>query len=286
MGNNKSLEERFTDTLAGFGPWLAPIPSAAMVSNAMLKHFVWVTEPVAMASAVVVELLGLTTASTALTLYDYNAQRSADEPRAPFWLAAVLVGVYFASTIALTVIMEIVPGWMVAAPALFPILALVGTVNIALRRSHAGRVKAIADRKAEQQAEQERQRRQAEARRLEDERKAEALRLEAKADAERKAAERKAERAERKAKRPAPSTDAPNDASIDTQSVKALAARREKYESNLQQLLDAYRVNRELGPTDAATLLGVSRETIYNYKAELAKRGHIHENGNGLEVLA
>jgi hypothetical protein len=263
----QSLEARATDAIAGLVPWLAPIPSAVLVANATMNHLAW-SLPVAIVAGLIIEGLGLTSTSTALTLWDWNARRPKGEPRAPFWLAGLMVAVYLVSTIGLTVVLDMDVALVHIAPALFPVLALVGTINIALRSQHKHRLERIAQ--AEQLARDE-------ALKAEQERKA---------DEERRRLERKADReARRQAKLPGVSNEVSNDRSIDTYSDKGVQSRREKYESNLTALLDAYRDNRELGPSEAARMFDVTRQTIDNWRDELEKRGLIHQNGNGLEVL-
>ena len=198
--STNSLEMKVTNFMAGAVPWLAPVPSAALVVNATQKHLQW-SEPIAVIAGAVIEGLGLTSTSTALTLWDWNARKPANEPKAPFWIAAVLVGVYFASTISLTVVLDANSGLTHIAPAIFPILAIVATVNIALRSQHAHRLERIrladeASRQSALQAEQDRKRQAAEA-------KADQLRreMDAKAEAERLRLEEKADREARRQER-------------------------------------------------------------------------------------
>lgn len=192
-GVSRSIEAWLTNVIAGVVPWLAPVPSAALVANATKKHLAW-SEPIAVIAGIIIEGLGLTSTSTALTLWDFNARKGEREPKAPFGIAALLVGVYFVSTIALTVVLDANSGLTQYAPAIFPILAIVATVNIALRSQHAHRLERIAAteeaaRLAAEKVEEERKRAEAEA-------KAEQLRLAREADerAERLRLERKADR--------------------------------------------------------------------------------------------
>ncbi len=200
--STNSRESRITDFMAGALPWLAPIPSAVLVANATMAYLKW--DPlVAGVAGAVIEGLGLTSSSTALTLWYFNARKPQDEPRAPYGIAALLLGVYFASTILLTVVLGMDTSLTHLAPAIFPVLSIVATVNIALRSQHANRLERIAaaeeaERLAAEKAEQERKRASAEA-------KAEQLRreMEEKADAERLRLERKADREARQAERQA-----------------------------------------------------------------------------------
>ena len=251
----RSVEAWVTDTIAGLIPWLAPIPSAVLVANATMRHLAW-SLPVAIVAGLIIEGLGLTSTSTALTLWEWNARRPADEPKAPFWLAGLMVAVYLVSTIGLTVVLDMDVTLVHIAPSLFPILALVGTINIALRSQHKHRLERI--NFSERQA---------------------------RIDAEIDKAERKAERDERrKAKLAEASMNASNDATIDGLINKLQAGRAAKKATIIDAMLDAYRVNPHVGDTELGGMVGVTRQTVYNYKHELERAGRVHINGNGVEV--
>jgi hypothetical protein len=265
--STNSLEAKVTDFIAGLVPWLAPIPSAVLVANATLKHLGW-SQPVAIVAGLIIEGLGLTSTSTALTLWDWNARRPANEPKAPFWLAGLMVGVYLVSTIGLTVVLDLDTTLVHIAPAVFPILALVGTINIALRQQHKNRLARIAEsdrlaRMAAQKAEQER-----------------------KAEDERKRQERKAER---DAKRQASVQQSVNQQSIDglldTNQARLQAGRASKKASNIDMMLDIFKTDPHAEITGVARKLSIGRQTVYNYLDELEKAGRVHVNGNGVEIL-
>jgi len=254
---NQSIEARITDFIAGFVPWLAPIPSAALVVSATQKYLGWPIG-IAIVAGAIIEGLGLTSTSTALGLWEFNARKVENEPKAPFWLAAILVGVYFASTLGLTVVLDGNSGLTHIAPALFPILAIVATVNIALRSQHARRLERIAQ--ADERARQD-------AIRAEEERKM---------DAERKRQERKESR---EARRQSFTPGALKDGSIDVSVDRLLAGRAAKKAAVIDAMVDAYRANPRIGDTELGDRLGVSRQTIFNYRKELEKAGRIHRNG-------
>lgn len=197
-----SLKRTLTDAASEIGAWLAPLPSAVSVANAAHRHLGY--EPwLAFIVGAIVELLGFATTNRAADLWEYNQTRRADEPKAPFWLAAVLVGLYIVSTIALSVISDLAQDVVHFLPAIFPIMALTGTVNVALGRQQSRRIEhncqaAEARRLAAEKAEEERK---------ESEAKAEADRkqaaAEAKAEAERLRLEEKSEREARRLERKA-----------------------------------------------------------------------------------
>jgi len=149
-----NLETVLTDGIAAIGPWLTPIPSAALVAQATVEHLGW-SRGLGWVTAAIIESLGITTVNTALTLWNYNRTRRKTDQAAPFLLAAALALVYLASTIGLTVLLDIVPHLARFAPALFPLLAMVGAVTLALRAGHKHRLQAIQAAKAERQAERQ-----------------------------------------------------------------------------------------------------------------------------------
>lgn len=134
-------EEGFIDFVAKLSPWLAPLPSAFFVFDATQKHLhtgvqlSWVI-------AIVIETLGLTTTHTALSMHGWNrAHEDQPEKQSPFILAVCLALVYILATLSLIGVLEIRPDWQHYAPAMFPLLAVVGAVNLALRSLHNQRVR-------------------------------------------------------------------------------------------------------------------------------------------------
>lgn len=243
------VESNLTDGIAAFGPWITPIPSAALVANATVQHLHW-SSALGWVTAGIIESLGLTTVSTALTLWEYNAGRRKTDPSAPFPLAASLVGVYLVSTIGLTVLLDILPDLSRYAPALFPLLALVGAVNLALRAGHRRRLSTLAQERAEK-------------------------------------------RAERQATRPPvesltgrfASESASSSVNADSFLVKARQARTVIQANRMNNLLTLYLDNPNIGVTDAARTLNMSRQTIYTYLDRLECDGRIRRNGHGIEII-
>ncbi len=242
------IETNLTDGIAAFGPWITPIPSAVLVANATVKDLHWSAE-LAWVAAAIIESLGLTTVSTSLLLWEYNAGKRKTDPDAPFLFAASLVGVYLVSTIGLTVLLDIFPDLARYAPALFPILALVGAVNLALRSGHRRRLASIAQDRADRKA-------------------------------------------ERQANRPImgnlsdllESNTSSNTVNPDNSLVKARLARKNIQGSRLDSLLTLYLDNPNMGVTDAARTLNMSRQTVYTYLDRLENDGRIRRNGHGVEI--
>jgi len=243
------IETNLTDGIAAIGPWITPIPSAVLVANATVKDLHWGTE-LAWIAAAIIESLGLTTVSTSLLLWEYNADKRKTDPDAPFLLAASLVGVYLVSTIGLTVLLDIFPDLARYAPALFPILALVGAVNLALRSGHRRRLAGIAQDRAERKAERQ------------------AVRPTAGSLTELLT-----------------SNAASNSIKPDSTLIKARQARAVIQGNRIDNLLTLFRDNPTIGVTDAARTLNMSRQTVYSYLERLETEGRIRRNGHGVEII-
>jgi len=243
------VETNLTDGIAAIAPWITPLPSAALVANAVVQDLHW-TPALGWITAAIIESLGLTTVSTSLQLWDYNTGKRKTDPNAPFYLAASLVGVYLFSTIGLTVLLDIYPEMGRFAPALFPMLALVGAVNLALRSGHRRRLASIiqerADRKAERQV----------------------VRPTTGSLTELLT-----------------SNTASNAAHPDSSLVKARQAKTVIQGNRMDSLLTLYRDNPGIGVTDAARTLSMSRQTVYTYLGKLESDGRIRRNGNGVEII-
>jgi hypothetical protein len=243
------IEANLTDGIAAFGPWITPIPSAVLVANATVKDLHWGTE-LAWIAAAIIESLGLTTVSTSLLLWEYNADKRKTDPAAPFLLAASLVGVYLVSTIGLTVLLDIFPAMARYAPALFPILALVGAVNLALRSGHRRRLASIAQDRADRKAERQATRPNA------------------------------GNLTDLLASNPTSITVNP-----DSSLVKARQARTIIQGNRMDNLLALFHDNPTIGVTDAARTLNMSRQTVYSYLDRLENDGRIRRNGHGVEII-
>lgn len=249
QGRIAQTEEVLTDLIAGLAPWLTPVPTAYLVGRATIAYLRWPL-PIALVAAVIIEALGLAAVNTALTLREYNAQRRKTDPRAPFAVAAALVGVYLAVAVLLTVALDIVPDLARWAPAVFPLLSLAGVTVLALRSDQRRRLTAIASDKAERQAERQ--------------------------------AKRQAPPARVSSR---VSSGVSNNTQLDAPLDRLQAGRKAKLDARLDTLLDACLDNPNLTPVDAARLLGVSRQTVYTYIGTLEAAGRLKRNGSGWEVL-
>ena len=134
-------EEGVIDFVAKLSPWLAPLPSAFFVYEATMHHLTdW--QPLAFTIAVVIETLGLTTTHTALGMHAWNKTHyDHPEKQAPFGLSVILACAYVAATLSLIGVLEVFPDFEHYAPAMFPLLAVVGAINLALRSHHNTRIR-------------------------------------------------------------------------------------------------------------------------------------------------
>jgi hypothetical protein len=134
-------EEGIIDFVSKLSPWIAPLPSAWFVHDATVNHL-HANTGLAWVIAIVIETLGLTTTHTALGMHGWNkAHTNQPEKQAPFALSVILAVVYVAATLMLISVLEVKPEWQHYAPAMFPILAVVGAVNLALRSHHNNRIR-------------------------------------------------------------------------------------------------------------------------------------------------
>jgi hypothetical protein len=245
-----NLEKNAIKAVGKLSPWLAPFPSAYFVARSAIVHLA-LPLPVAVVVAAIIETLGLATVHTALWAYDWNAHKRKTDPRAPVGLATALGSVYVVATLGLVVFLEVWPALAVYAPALFPALAVVGALNLAMISRQEQREAAVRLEKAERQATREAQR-----------------------------------QGPRLVTHPRLSGESSRTAILNASLDAARQTRRARRDTRLDALLTFYASNPEAGPTEAGRTIGVSRQTVYTYLAELEATGRITRNdGRGIEVL-
>ena len=235
-----NLEKNAVRIVAKLSPWLAPFPSAWFVGRSAMSHLD-LPLPVAMVVAAIIETLGLATVHTALWSYDWNSSKRKSDPKAPVVLAVALGGVYVTATLGLVVFLEVWPMLSTYAPALFPALAVVGAVNLALISQQERREGLVLEQKAERQAIREgrcQTRRQV-------------------------------------------SHVTTFDGTLDA----LLSARRAKRKARVDALLAFYASYPDGGATQAARAVGVSRQTVYTYLAELQAAGQVDRSNGTVTVL-
>jgi hypothetical protein len=264
-----NLEKQAVKTVAKVAPWLAPLPSAYFVARAAMDHL---TLPLVVAAiaAAIIETLGLSTVHTALWLSDYNAHKRKSDPHAPTILAVALGAVYVAATLGLVVFLEVWQGLATYAPALFPVLAVVGAVNLALI------------------AQQERREAGIEAQKAEAREKRKARRLSKRVSKTPVQELSKASAGSALVDSVSGVQNVHNTVS-DAQDVSSLGAvnvsRQERKGQLLDALLDIYQANPDTGATEISRQLGIGRSTVYHYLGELETAGKVRKNGHGVEVL-
>ena len=155
-----NLEKNAVRVVSKLSPWLAPFPSAYFVARSALMHLD-LPLPVAVVVAAIIETLGLATVHTALWAYDWNARKRKTDPSAPVGLAVTLSAVYVVATLGLVVFLEVWPFLAIYAPVLFPALAVVGALNLAMISRQEQREAAVEAERALRQAERQARRQRA-----------------------------------------------------------------------------------------------------------------------------
>ena len=127
----KIRENDVVSIIARLSPWLAPIPSAFFVTRSCIIHL---NIPIAIGIIIglIIESLGITSINTWMRLQEWNITKRKSDPSAPSNISLLLVIGYFSSVILLTIVLEIYPALAIYSPALFPLLAVIGAVNLNL----------------------------------------------------------------------------------------------------------------------------------------------------------
>lgn len=142
---------------AKIAPWAADLPVAYLAARNIIDMLQW-HPAIGWIAAAAVEALGLACTSTALEFADYNATRNSKQPPAPTGLAWAMVGVYFGSSLVLSLLATFT-GLELFAILVWPVISSVGTLVHAMRKDHARRLAANEQVKA--QAREDRERRKA-----------------------------------------------------------------------------------------------------------------------------
>ena len=144
-----ALEKTLVDNVAATVPWLAPVIPAAIAYDHM--ESVLLFDPwLAFVGAAVVELLGLSTVTTAVQFWQYNkvpallvagdSAKPETEGRAPFGMAFAAAAFYFLVVITVNVLLDEAGGTARLAKALLSTLSIVGALTVAIRSQHRRRV--------------------------------------------------------------------------------------------------------------------------------------------------
>jgi hypothetical protein len=153
------FENSLVKTVSKISLWLAPLPSAYFVSRASVTHLV--TFPFQYLIAVVIELLGISTMHSALWLYGWRQESLTEKGNLRTGYAAVTSleiilsvifgAIYLVTTISIIVVLEVAPAWSTVAPALFPLMSVVGAANLALIARQESRERLLAEHKESKQ---------------------------------------------------------------------------------------------------------------------------------------
>jgi hypothetical protein len=244
-----TVEKNLVKLVAKLAPWLAPFPSAYFVARSGMAHL---SLPllVAIVVAAIIETLGLSAVHSALWLADWNASKRKTDPQASVTVAVALGAVYLVATLGLVVFLEVWPSLATYAPALFPALAVVGGVNLALISQQECREATVKVEKEERKAARQSVRPKDEA------------------------------RPSRLTSRQASKTGI-----LDAQMDALRQGRKSKRDARLDALLTFYLDNPDAGPTEASQAIGVARQTVYNYLEELEAAGRLARNDGTVRVL-
>ncbi len=236
-------ERNIVKFVAKLSPWLAPLPSGFFVARASMKHLV-LPLPVAVAVGVIIELLGIASVHTWLWLSDWNTNKRKSDPDAPTGYAAFLGVIYIITTISLTVVLEVRPDLSTYAPALFPLLAIVGAINLALIAQQEQREVIVNHGRIERHEKRT---------------------------------------ASYSIHQPLTGQDdtvhMSTMAKMNTGLQAANAARQLNRNALLNTIIDIVDNNPDIGVTELARQIGRSRTTVYKYLEELEHSGQIHRNG-------
>lgn len=125
---------------AKIAPWAADLPVAYLAARNIIDVLQW-HPAIGWVAACAVEALGLACTATALEFADYNATRNSKQPPAPTGLAWAMVGVYFGSSLVLSLLATFT-GLELFAILVWPVISSVGTLVHAMRKDHVRRLAA------------------------------------------------------------------------------------------------------------------------------------------------
>ena len=260
---NRSQEQssylrRLSSDLLNFitkvAPWLAPIPSAALVYRASQQHFHF-SPVISVILALVIETVGLTSISNALSLWEFNQSKRKIDKLAPFVIALLMIAFYLISTIGLTYFLEVYPNLSKFGVIFLPFLGIMGVINIALRSDLERRLLIISQEKTERK-----------------EKRIASCQTTSKLNLL-----ENGEKGQR---------NLSNNTSIYDEIDRLQAGRRAKFDTRIQQTLDIYSDYPGMKISDAARRIGVSRQTMHSYVNQLTDQGKLKKNGHGIETVA
>ena len=149
MNNGHEIRIIATITL-----WTAPLPAAFFVGRSVYYHLIYTWHlplgvlglVAAIIAGMMIELVGILSAHTALATGRWNRRgdvrrEHSHKERAPFGWAVGCFAIYAAAAVALTVVLEWLPEFAVAAPALFTIMAAAAYLSVGIYEQHLDRLR-------------------------------------------------------------------------------------------------------------------------------------------------
>lgn len=140
----RNSETSLVNLLSALAPWLAPLAPAFM-SYYHMDGVLDFPGYVAMAVAIVVEILGLSAISTILAFWTYNRRRVAEYRKAPVFLAVFSFVFYLAIVLVINVMLDAakIPDagmnqdWVIVlARAMLTLLSVPAAIILAVRTQH------------------------------------------------------------------------------------------------------------------------------------------------------
>ena len=148
-----AIEHEAVDIATRLAPWLADLPVAYLAGSNIIQVLRW-PPVIGWAAALGVEMLGLSCVAVALEFRGYNSRKRKTDPAAPEPLAWGMVGVYFVSSLCLSLLATFTQLAMFAI-LVWPVMAGAATFVHALREDHYRRLEMVAADKAEDKAERQ-----------------------------------------------------------------------------------------------------------------------------------
>lgn len=134
----RDAESSIVNFLSVFAPWLAPIVPAYMTfqhaTNVLGFPYI-----IALAAAILVEILGFSAVSTFLAFWFYNRRNQAQSKRAPIEVIIFAFFFYLALIVSTNVLLDTFPGekWAeISVRALFTLQTIPAALIIAVRTQH------------------------------------------------------------------------------------------------------------------------------------------------------
>lgn len=139
-----NTEGSLVNFLTAFAPWLAPLAPAYMTFVHMVE-FLEFPPQLAVALAVLVEILGFGAVSTFLDFWFYNRRERSDKKKAPLVLVAISFGFYLGLILISNVVIDIAKNFgnetqlawaIISVRALLTLQMIPGALIVAVRTGH------------------------------------------------------------------------------------------------------------------------------------------------------